>query len=263
MMKFCSLYSGSSGNSIFIGTERTRILIDAGMSFKKISEALLCIGENACDLNAVLITHEHSDHVKGIGVLYKRLGIPVYANANTWNSLEAEASKIDIKDICYFNTEEGFEIGDIWVKPFSIPHDAAEPVGFSLHIGDKKVTTATDIGHMTRKLLDDFIKSDLLFLESNHDVEMLKVGKYPWFLKQRILGENGHLSNDMAGKVIAWMAEQGTTRFCLGHLSRENNFPELAYQTVCNALSEKCINAGADVLLDVALRDRAGKIVEL
>ncbi len=263
MTKFCSLYSGSSGNSIFIGNKKTKILIDAGMSFKKISEALLSIGENVHDLNAVLITHEHSDHAKGIRVLYKKLGIPIYANEKTWDSLQPEALKIGTNDICYFNTEEGFEIGDMWIKPFLIPHDAAEPVGFCIHIGDKKVTTATDIGHMTRKLLDNFLKSDLLFLESNHDVEMLKVGRYPWFLKQRILGENGHLSNEMAGKVIAWMAEQGTKRFYLGHLSSENNFPELAYQTVCNALGEKSICAGADVLLDVALRDRVGKVVEL
>jgi len=263
MVKFCSLYSGSSGNSIFIGTEKTKILIDAGLSYKKIVQALTSIGESPENLNAVLITHEHSDHIKGIGVLAKKLDIPIYANEMTWNAIKVQREMIKPCNVRYFTSENGFELGNMWIVPFMIPHDAAEPVGFNFHIGSKKITTATDIGHMTRKILDCFTGSDFLLLESNHDVEMLRVGKYPWFLKQRILGEKGHLSNEMAGKVVSWMAEHGTSRFCLGHLSRENNFPELAYQTVSNALLEKNIIAGRDVLLDVALRDKVGNIVEL
>ena len=263
MIKFCSLFSGSSGNCIFIGDDRTKILIDAGLSGKRIISALDSIGENPSEVSAILVTHEHSDHTKGVGILSRKFDIPVFANENTWSAMEPELGKIELKNRVCFTTGQNFSIGSIDVRPFMIPHDATEPVGFSFFAGNRKITSATDIGHMNMPLLRELENSELLLLESNHDIEMLKVGPYPWHLKKRVMGDNGHLSNDMAGKVIAYLAEKGTKNFFLGHLSRENNFPELAYQTVCNALSDKKICAGEDVMLEVAYRDRTGKIIQL
>lgn len=263
MIKFCSLFSGSSGNSIFLGVGSTKLLIDAGLSAKRIFEALASIGEKPSDLSAILISHEHSDHIKGAGILSRKLDIPIYANENTWNGMEPFIGPVDSNNKAYFNTGAEFEIGEILVRAFPIPHDACEPVGYNFYADCKKITVATDIGHINPDLLNCLEASDLLLLESNHDVEMLKIGPYPWHLKKRIAGDRGHLSNDAAGKVIAYMAGKGTKRFLLGHLSKENNFPELAYQTVYNALYEKSILAGTDITLDVVLRDKVGKVIEL
>ncbi len=260
MIKFCSLYSGSSGNSLFIGTERTKILIDAGLSGKRILEALCSIGENPAELSAILISHEHVDHVRGAGIVSRKQNVPIYANESTWNAMENGLGPVKLENRVAFTTGEEFEIGDICVRPFSIPHDAAEPVGYNFFVQGKRITTATDIGHMNRELLSYIEGNDLLLLESNHDIEMLKVGPYPWPLKKRILGDHGHLSNENCAKVIAYLAERGTRRFILGHLSQENNFPELAYQTTYNALCEKKIAVGSDVELEVALRDRVGQM---
>lgn len=263
MMKFCSLYSGSSGNCLFVSDGKTKILVDSGMSGKRITEALVAIGENPSELSAVFVSHEHSDHIRGAGIISRKFDIPIYANENTWNAMEQDLGPVDLKNkMCFDNCKE-FEIGNIYVKAFPIPHDAVDPVGYNFFLDNKKITTATDIGHMTNKLLSYLMGSDLLLIEANHDVEMLKVGPYPWTLKKRILGERGHLSNDMAGKVVAYLAKNGTKKFLLGHLSRENNFPELAYQTVCNVLNENDICAGKDIMLTVALRDRVGAVVEV
>jgi len=263
MVNFCSLFSGSSGNAIFLSAGKTKLLIDSGLSGKRIIQALLSIGENPSELSAVLVSHEHGDHVKGVGIISRKFDIPIYANENTWCAMERYIGPVNAKNRIYFNTGMEFNVGDVCVCSFPIPHDAVEPVGFNFYAQEKKITIATDIGHMTNKLLKYFEMSDLLLLESNHDVEMLKVGRYPWVLKKRILGETGHLSNEMAGKVVAYMAEKGTRNFLLGHLSKENNFPELAYETVCNFLREKQIEAGRDIMLEVVHRDRVGKVIEL
>lgn len=263
MIKFCSLYSGSSGNALFIGTEKTKILIDAGLSGKRILEALRSIGENPAELSAILISHEHIDHVRGAGIVSRKQDVPIYANEATWCAMEYGLGPVKLENRVAFRTGEEFEIGDICVRPFSIPHDAAEPVGYNFFAEGKKITTATDIGHMNKELLSHMEGNDLLLLESNHDIEMLKVGPYPWPLKKRILGDHGHLSNENCAKVIAYLAAQGTRRFVLGHLSHENNFPELAYQTTFNALCEKQIAVGSDVTLEVALRDRVGTVTIL
>lgn len=260
MVKFCSLFSGSSGNALFIGTEKTKILIDAGLSGKRILEALCSIGENPAELSAILISHEHIDHVRGAGILSRKQDIPIYANESTWCAMECGLGPVKLENKITFSTGKEFEIGDICVKPFSIPHDAAEPVGYSFFLQGKRITTATDIGHMTDDIISHIEGNDLLLLESNHDIEMLRVGPYPWPLKKRIMGDNGHLSNEICAKVIAHLAEKGGTRFILGHLSHENNFPELAYQTTLNALNEKKIAVGSDVTLEVALRDRVGSV---
>jgi len=261
MIKFCSLFSGSSGNAIFIGTEKTKILIDAGVSKKKIVQALKSIGEEPGELNAVLVSHEHNDHIRGVGFLSRGFDVPVYANEGTWMSMESKLGGIRTYNRRTFDTGKGFEIYDLFIHPFEIPHDASDPVGFNIYAGGKKITIATDIGHMTRTLLSNLMESDLLFLESNHDVDMLMVGPYPWSLKQRIMGKKGHLSNEMAGKVIAYLAEKGMRNFIIGHLSKVNNFPELAYRTVYNELASKKIEVGRDVSLNVALRNEVGQVV--
>ena len=194
MIKFCSLYSGSSGNAIFLSTDKVKILIDAGLSGKKIEKALVSIDENPSDLSAILVTHEHSDHIKGIGVLSRRYNVPLYANELTWSSMGDSIGNISMENIKYFETGEIFEICDLSIEPFPIPHDAGEPVGFNFYLGRRKITVATDIGHVDMELTGYMEGSDLLLLEANHDTEMLKVGPYPQWLKMRILGERGHLS---------------------------------------------------------------------
>jgi phosphoribosyl 1,2-cyclic phosphodiesterase len=260
MIKFCSLYSGSSGNSIFFSSGKTKILVDAGLSGKKIKDALASIGEDPSELSAILVTHEHIDHIRGVRIISREFGIPVYMNEGTLSAYKRSVSAPDkenfIDNVRIFTTGCDFEVGDILVNSFHLPHDAGEPVGFNLYAGNTKITMATDMGHITRKLIDRFEGCDLLFIESNHDIDMLKAGPYPWSLKKRILGDGGHLSNEMAGKVVAYLAEKGTSKFMLGHLSATNNFPELAYMTVSNILEEKGICPGTDISLKVA--DKSG-----
>jgi phosphoribosyl 1,2-cyclic phosphodiesterase len=261
MMKLVSLFSGSSGNAIFFSDGETRVLIDAGVSGKRIEAALKEIGEPPAGLNAILVTHEHSDHTSGIGVLARRYKIPIHASHGTWDALGSLPGKLLPDQQKRFVPGEPFKIGGITVEPFPIPHDAAEPVDYSLLAKTRKITVATDLGHMNRTLLRSLEGSDVVLLESNHDIGMLRMGRYPWPLKQRILGEHGHLCNDMAGKVVAHLVQQGTRCILLGHLSKENNFPELAFQTTCNALAEKNLTPGEQFFLEVAGRDRTSSIV--
>mgnify|MGYP000017345390 FL=1 len=262
-MKICSLFSGSSGNAVFIAAERTKLLVEAGLSGKKIAGALCSIGESLSEISAILVSHEHIDHIRGAGVLSRKYDLPIYASRGTWEAMDQMIGPVRECNKKIFSSYVPFEIGDITITPFPIPHDANEPVGYSFSSAGRKATIATDIGHISMDLLRNFEDSDLLLLESNHDLEMLKMGPYPWPLKQRIAGKHGHLSNDAAGEVVAYMAERGTKKFLLGHLSKENNFPELAYQTVRSVLCEKCVNAGSDITLDIALRDRASRVIEI
>ena len=261
MMKLASLFSGSSGNAIYVTNNSTHLLVDAGLSGKRIEESMACTGVRMQELHGILISHEHMDHILGAGILARRYNIPIYANEKTWQAMRSELKKIPAQCIRTFATGESFAIGDIEVHTFSTPHDAVESVGFNFRYENKKVTIATDIGHIHKELLSNLEGSDMILLESNHDIEMLKVGRYPWPLKQRILGDSGHLCNDLAGKVAAYLAVRGTQKFLLGHLSKENNFPELAFETVKNALLENSIIAGKDVYLSVALRDRPSEAI--
>lgn len=231
MFQFCSLYSGSSGNCSFVQTNTTKILIDAGESAKKISEALSSINVDPSSIDGILITHEHSDHIKGLGVFSKKFQIPVYANLETWNAMPKQKEKIDENNIRFFNFDK-FNIGDIEVKPFSIPHDAANPCGFNLYHNNKKMSIATDIGHMNNDVIEHLTNSSFMLLEANYEPEILKCSSYPYLLKERIKGPNGHLSNSDAGKTISYLMDHGLNNVMLGHLSKENNFPELAYKTV-------------------------------
>lgn len=264
-LKFCSLASGSSGNCQYIASESSSILLDAGLSGKYIQRCMDSIEEKLENVSGILVSHEHSDHVKGIGILSRRFNIPIYANNNTWEAMRGKLGKLSEENIRSFDTGTEFSVGDIRIKPFGISHDANEPVAFTFCNENVKVGVTTDLGYVTEEIKEEIKDSDLLMLESNHDVEMLKMGKYPWFLKRRILGDQGHLSNETAGEVIAQLLHYPNpiTHVLLGHLSRENNFPELAYETVKGVLASKKISVGLDINLDLTFRDRVSKVYDI
>lgn len=260
MFNFCSLYSGSSGNSLFVETENTKLLIDAGVSSKKIESALDTLGVSPNSLDGILITHEHSDHIQGLGTFAKKFDLPVYTNQKTLDAMPKQKEKISEKNIKLFKIEEKFEIGDLKIKPFSIPHDAANPCGFNIFKDNNKISIATDIGHMTNGILKNLEDSLFIMLESNYDPEVLKFSKYPFLLKTRISGPNGHLSNELAGKTISHLLQCGLKQAMLGHLSKESNFPELAYKTVVEELIHNNYNEDS-LKLSVASRDKPGNII--
>ncbi len=262
MLNFCSLYSGSSGNCLFVESDNTKLLIDAGVSLKKIEEGLESLNISPFSLNGVLVTHEHSDHIKSLGNLSRKFNLPVFANSETFDAMPKQTDKIATENINKININEKFCINDIEINSFSIPHDAANPCGFCFCCGDKKISIATDIGHITNDILKKLEGSQFVLLESNYDTEVLKYAKYPFYLKQRISGPNGHLSNDIAGKVINYLIHDNLQTAILGHLSKESNFPELAYQTVANEI----ISSGTDISnisLSVASRDNVGKLIHI
>ena len=254
-LQFCPLFSSSSGNSIFVGTEKTKILIDAGLSGAKITTELKKIGVNPEELSAILVTHEHSDHISGVGVLSRRYHIPVYANAGTWAAMRGKLGAIETANVVEFETGGDFSIGDLNIRPFATPHDAAEPVGYAVCAGSCKASIATDLGCIREGWLSEVAASDVLLLEANHDVNTLEAGRYPYELKKRILGRKGHLSNDDAGRAAVELVRRGVRAIVLGHLSGENNFPELAYASVSCTLEENGFVPGRDLALSVAKRD--------
>lgn len=257
MISFCNLYSGSSGNCTFIATENTKILVDAGVSCNKIVKALNQINVDIDEIDAILITHEHTDHTKGLSVTCKKYFIPIYANEKTWNMLNS----LGISNTCkfVFDTDKDFEIGDFKIHPFPIPHDAVDPCGFSIFADGKKITITTDIGHITEGILHQMENSDVLLLEANYDEETLKCGPYPYQLKRRIMSDKGHLSNASASEAISYLSKKNVSNIVLGHLSQENNFPELAYQTVFNEMD---LN-GHICNLSIASRDFVDPMITL
>lgn len=260
MLSFCSLYSGSSGNSLFIQTPNTKILVDAGVSSKKIETALEDIKIDPHTLDGILITHEHTDHVQGLGTFSKKFDLPVFVNQETLDAMPKQRDKIDNKNIKTFKINDQFSIGDIDIKPFSIPHDAANPCGFNIWKDNKKLSIATDIGHMTNGILKNLEDSIFVLLESNYDPEVLKFSRYPYPLKSRIAGPTGHLSNELAGKTISHLLNSGLQQAMLGHLSKESNFPELAYKTVIDEIISSNYNENS-LKLSVASRDVPGDII--
>ncbi len=262
-MNFCSLYSGSSGNSLFIETANTKLLIDAGVSSKKIENALFDINIDPHDLDGILITHEHIDHVQGLGTLSKKFNLPVFVNQKTLDAMPKQKDKIASNNIHIFHLCDKFCIGDLTIKSFSIPHDAVNPCGFNIWKDDKKISIATDIGHMTNTILKELEESLFIMLEANYDPEVLRCSSYPFNLKSRIAGPTGHLSNEIAGKTISYLLKSGLKNAMLGHLSKESNFPELAYQTVMDELiTNHCFDKNS-LLLSVASRDVHSKLVHI
>ena len=262
MFNFCSLYSGSSGNSLFVESENTKILIDAGVSCKKIENALNDIQIDPNSLDGILVTHEHIDHVQSLGTISKKYDLPVYVNQQTLDAMPKQKDKIAEKNIKLFNISDKFEIGDLSINPFSIPHDAANPCGFNILNQNKKISIATDIGHITNDILKNLEESLFILLESNYDPEVLRCSSYPFHLKSRIAGPTGHLPNEMAGKTISHLLKSGLKNAMLGHLSKESNFPELAYQTVLDELISNNYTENT-IKLSVASRDSHSKIINI
>ena len=264
MLNFCSLYSGSSGNSLFVESENTKILIDAGMSCKKIEEALTSIDKDASSIDAILVTHEHSDHIKGISTISKKFDIPVFTTKETFDAMPMQTEKLSENNIHYFQISEKFSIKDLEIIPFSIPHDAANPCGFTIvKENEHQLSIATDIGHMTKPILNNLEGSEFILLESNYDKNILRCCSYPYSLKSRIASDTGHLSNDIAGKTISYLSKNGNLKTALlGHLSKESNFPELAYQTVIDEMiASHCPED--TIQLTVANRNNPSKLITL
>lgn len=260
-LKFCSLYSGSSGNCQYIKTEKATILVDAGLSGKRIQQEIVNIGEDPKNIDAIFVTHEHIDHIQGVGIMSRRLNIPVYANEKTWEAMLPVIGEIKEHNIKIL--EECQEIGDLTVMPFDISHDAAHPVGYNVFCNSRKISLVTDTGCVNEIIVNRLMDSDLMLVESNHDEDMVLIGPYPWSLKRRVLGDLGHMSNDTAGSLISRVIKKGKEIVLLGHLSKENNFPQLAYKTVENILKENGIDVNPGVLLDMTYRDKAGNIYEI
>ncbi len=251
MAKFCPLFSSSSGNSVYIGGGDDSLLIDVGMTAKQIEGALWNIGADADKVKNIFITHEHTDHIKGLKVFTKKHKSRVFMTAGTYEAL----SKTDALDNAQVEiiTEKGIDVGCMLVKSFSTSHDSLEPCGYTVEMANgRKIAVATDLGVMTDTVFDAIKGSDLIMLESNHDVNMLQCGAYPYVLKRRILGVKGHLSNDACAETLVKLLETGTTRFFLGHLSRENNVPQLAHRTSVCSLTMAGAQEHEDYMLKVA-----------
>ena len=257
MLKMCSLYSGSSGNCIFVESGNTRLLVDCGVSGKKIEQALDSIGVDIKTINALLLTHEHSDHTCSVGIVHRKCGADIFANQETFDAASCSFGRL--KEDCVKIFDGSFCVGDICVNPFPIPHDAANPVGYTFSDGVNKLSVATDIGHMTDDIMKCISGSRVVLLEANHDVNMLLSGPYPYDLKKRILSDTGHLSNENAGLTCAKLLECGCDNIILGHLSGQNNHPDLCYVTVRSVLEDSGYKP-CDYRMTVASRELPGDV---
>lgn len=260
-MYFCPLYSGSSGNALFCQYGETRLLIDAGKPGKAITDALESISVKPETISGILVTHEHTDHIAGAGVLARKYNLPIYATPGTWRGIGDKIGRVDTGLKREIAPGQEFFLGDIGVAPFAIPHDAAQPVGFRLWGGSLSIATATDLGVFTDAVFERIVGSSLVLLESNHDPEMLRSNPhYAPALKQRILSDRGHLSNDACAQALLRLIAGGTGTVILGHLSGENNTPALARRVSETALNREGIEPGRDVRLQIALRDQTGDV---
>lgn len=238
-IRFCVLGSGSTGNATVVATEEGKVLIDAGLSVKKIDQLLKERGMSASELDAIVVTHEHADHIKGLGAVARKYDLPVYANEKTWAELDRQIGEIAEEKRCVMKTGEMLEFGSLQVESYGISHDAAEPVGYCFYHEEEKLSVATDLGYMSSKVKEKIQDSDVLVLESNHDIEMLRMGRYPWNIKRRILSDVGHLSNEAAGIGLVDVMTAKTKRVYLAHLSRDHNLMDLARLTVNSMVEER------------------------
>ncbi len=265
-MRLCSIASGSSGNCIYVGSDTTNILVDTGISGKKVESGLHALDLTMKDLDGIFVTHEHADHIKGLGVLARKCKVPIYATEGTIRAMEENGTLGKMPEGIFHTIREDVscKIGDLEVYPFSISHDAAQPVGYRVVHGDKKVGIAMDMGTYDEYTVENLTKLDALVLEANHDVNMLQVGSYPYYLKRRILGKRGHLSNEDAGKLLCRLLHDDLKDIFLGHLSKENNYEALAYETVCAevTMGENPYKA-EDFRIRIAKRDEVSEIVKI
>lgn len=250
--KLCPLFSGSSGNSIYIGHSGEGILIDAGKNAKQLQRALEDNNLSAETIKAIFITHEHSDHISGIRVFASRYGIKVYASEGTINAMIG-MGVFNGKFPYYCIDENGIDLGNIFIRPFTTSHDSSQSVGYTVELSNgTKLAVCTDLGFISKSVYDAIIGCNIVVIESNHDIGMLQNGPYPYYLKRRILSEKGHLSNEACSKILPELVRNGATRFVLSHLSKENNIPELAYQTAVSLLSQHKMEVDRDFTIDIA-----------
>ena len=233
-MRLCSIASGSSGNCIYVGSDTTHLLVDVGISGKRTEAGLKELDLSMRDIDGIFITHEHADHIAGLGVLVRKYEIPIYATKGTITAIKNSNAVGEIPDelFCPISADEKIVIKDLVCNPMRISHDAAEPVAYRIQHGKKRVGIITDLGNYNDYTVESLKGMDALLLEANHDVNMLQVGPYPYYLKQRILGDRGHLSNERAGQLLCSLLHDKLQSVMLGHLSKENNLPELAYEAV-------------------------------
>lgn len=265
-MRLCSIASGSSGNCVYVGSDTTHLLMDVGISGKRTEAGLAELGLTMKDIDGICITHEHADHISGLGVLSRKYGVPVYATRGTLEAIRNSTSlgKIDESLFRVITPDERCTIKDISLYPVRTSHDAADPVAYRIDYDGRRIGLITDLGCYNDYTVECLRNLDLLYLEANHDVHMLQVGPYPYYLKQRILGERGHLSNESAGKLLSCLLHDNMQAIVLGHLSKENNLPELAYESVrVEVTMSDTEYSGNDFPLYVAKRDAVSEVIEV
>ena len=236
---FTVLSSGSSGNATLVKYGEILIMIDAGLSVRKLEKFFLQQNVMCQHLNAIVVTHEHIDHIRGLGGMCRKYNIPIYANENTWNAMDASVGTIDLHLKNIIQSGEVKKFGNLRVKSFGVSHDAAEPVGYCFYDGKEKLSIVTDLGYVSDKVAKCIEDSDVIVLEANHDIELLRIGHYPWHIKRRILSDVGHLSNEAAGEALTRLCTDRTKRVYLAHLSKQHNMMDLAQLTVKNVMHEK------------------------
>jgi len=243
-MRFSVLASGSTGNAIYVETDNHAFLVDAGLSGRKIEQLFSKIGRDLKNLSGILVTHEHSDHIKGLGVLARKYQLPIYANEKTWKVLEEHVGNIPFDQRFLFQMESVQSFGSLDIESFAVSHDAVDPMFYVFHENGRKLAIITDTGYVSDRMKGIIRGADAFVFESNHDVSMLQMGKYPWSIKRRILSDVGHVSNEDAGVAISEVVEEKPTHVYLSHLSKENNMKELARMTVKQVLASYGIQEG-------------------
>ena len=265
-MRLCSIASGSSGNCIYVGDESTHLLVDAGISKKRIEAGLSELGIKGEEINGILITHEHVDHIQGLGVFSRKYEVPIYGTKGTIEGIKkcSNLGKMPEGIFHEINTDEEFVLGDITIHPFKISHDANQPAGYRMSNDRKAVAVATDLGKYDEYIVENLRNLNALVLEANHDIHMLEVGPYPYSLKRRVMGDKGHLSNELSGRLLCDILHDNLEYVVLGHLSKENNYEELAYETVkLEVTLGDSPYKGEDIPMMVAKRDTVSKIITL
>ena len=262
-MKIVTLASGSKGNSTYLETEKVKILIDAGITIKELEKRLNILEINPSEIAAILVTHEHSDHIKGVFNFAKKYNTKIYVHNYLWSAIECKVTELNLSEqMVFFNDD--FIIEDLKVVSFELPHDATYCVGYSFLNNGKKISIATDLGHTNPRIIEHLKNSTLLILESNHDESLLKQNpKYPIYLKNRILSSKGHLSNLSAAQTILELVNYNVQQVVLAHLSEENNAPEMAYNTIKEFLRSYGVEEGKHIFVDVATQHKVGNIFNL
>lgn len=240
-MRFSVLASGSTGNAFYIATDKTKLLVDAGLSGKQMDKLFAQIHADPKELDGILVTHEHSDHIKGLGIIARKYNLPIYANHKTWKTMDKNLGKLTNEQKFHFEANHVKTFGDIDVESFSVSHDAVDPMFFTFHHNGQKVALVTDLGYVSERIKKTIEGADAFVFEANHDVSMLQMGGYPWNVKRRILGDYGHVSNEDCGLALSDVITDNTKRVYLAHLSKDNNMKELAKMSVDQVLKERDI----------------------